>query len=270
MKKEQNQRRNFMKKSIALSSTGLLSSTLLKAENFETMEKQITDTNIRPKVLFFDVNETLLDLAPLKASVNQVLQGNKELLQLWFTTMLQYSLVNTVANKYNNFGEIGAAALMMTAKNNGIEITEEEAKKAIVPIRSLPPHPEVKAALQLLKQQGFTLVSLTNSPPQVVEAQFTNSGIIDLFDEMLTVEEIGKYKPHADTYNWAIRKVGVLPEESMLIAAHGWDVAGAAWAGWRTAFISRPGQQLYPLAPRPELMEDDLSIIAKKLIALVE
>lgn len=54
----------------------------------------------------------------------------------------------------------------------------------------------------------------------------------------------------------------------MLIAAHGWDVAGALWAGWRAAFISRPGQQLFPIAPKTEIIESDLLKISKKLVVL--
>jgi len=77
----------------------------------------------RPKVLFLDVNETLLDLGPLKKSVGAVLGGKKELLSLWFTTMLQYSLVNTVADRYEHFTVIGSAALQMGASNHGITIS---------------------------------------------------------------------------------------------------------------------------------------------------
>ena len=54
----------------------------------------------------------------------------------------------------------------------------------------------------------------------------------------------------------------------MLVAAHGWDIAGALWAGWRAAFVSRPGAQLYPLAPAPEIAEPDLAAVTKRLIAL--
>jgi 2-haloacid dehalogenase len=54
----------------------------------------------------------------------------------------------------------------------------------------------------------------------------------------------------------------------MLIAAHGWDIAGALWAGLRAAFLSRPGAQLYPLAPAPEIVEPDLSKAAGRLIQM--
>ena len=157
----------------------------------------------------------------------------------------------------------------MVAANHGITITEEAAKESILgPIRSLPAHPEVKAALQKLRDAGYTLVSFTNSSNKGVETQFKNAGLTDYFDERLSIEDIGKFKPHTDAYHWASRKMGVNPSECMLVAAHGWDIAGALWAGWRGAFVSRPGAQLYPLAVAPEVIESDLTLIAERLIAL--
>lgn len=261
-------RRNFIRNvSFAgLSGVGLPHSILgngSKKQNEYLKEKR------RPGILFFDVNETLLDLTAMKKSVGKALGGRGELLPLWFTTMLQYSLVATVGRHYEDFAVIGAAALRMVASNNGIELTENQAKNAIQePIQSLPPHPEVKEALKDLKAEGYKLVSFTNSSNKGVAAQFKNAGLIDLFDDRLSIEDIGKFKPHLDAYDWAARKMNLLPSECLMVAAHGWDIAGAAWAGWRTAFISRPGNQLYPLAPRPEMEESNLTAVAQKLIAL--
>src|SRR5680860_40693 len=76
----------------------------------------------KPTVIIFDVNETLLDLAPLKASVGKALGGREEFLPLWFSMMLHYSLVETLTGHYHSFEEIGTAALMMVAKTQGIEL----------------------------------------------------------------------------------------------------------------------------------------------------
>lgn len=259
-------RRNFIKTAGLAGMAGLSFSAAgmgnLNSNSMEPLNKK------RPEILFFDVNETLLDLTKLKESVEITLNGKKDLIPLWFTTMLQYSLVETVGNQYRDFGEIGAASLMMVAANNGVSLSMKKAKEAISPITSLAPHPEVKGALGKLKEDGYRLVSLTNSSNAAVEKQFTNAGLLDFFEERLSIEDIGKYKPHQDTYNWAARKMGVKPEEAMLIAAHGWDVAGALWAGWRAAFVSRPGQQKYPLAPETEITAPDLKLISEKLIAL--
>ena len=260
-------RRRFMKQVTVTSIAGI--SGIAFPSVTTTRDIQEKTPAIRPKVLFFDVNETLLDLNGIKDSVGMALGGQRHLLPLWFTTMLQYSLVATVGRHYEDFGSIGAAALRMVAANNGIVLTEQEAKNAIIkPIQSLPPHPDVKASLHSLKVSGYTLVSFTNSSNQGVATQLKNAGLTDYFAERLSVEDIGKFKPHTDAYAWAARKLQVPPQDCMLIAAHGWDVAGALWAHWRAAFVARPGQQLYPLAPTPEISLPSLSDIAQKLIAM--
>lgn len=115
MKNEKNSRRNFIKKSAM---AGLVAPHLAFAAT-DTDTINTTYTN-RPKVLFFDVNETLLDLTAMKESVDKVLGNRPDLLPLWFTTMLQYSLVTTVGRQYNDFGIIGSAALQMVAANHNI------------------------------------------------------------------------------------------------------------------------------------------------------
>lgn len=223
---------------------------------------------MRPKMLFFDVNETLLDLNAMKAAVGEALGSRPDLLSLWFTTMLQHSLVVTVTDQYHHFGEVGVAALLMVARNHGVNLSPEEARRAVSSIMSLPAHPDVRPALEELKGEGFRLVTLTNSSQGAVDAQMQNANLTDLFEKRLSVEEVQLFKPHSHVYKWAARKMGLAPEECMLVAAHGWDVAGAIWSGWRAAFISRPGAQLFPLAPVPEIVESDLGSAAKRLVAM--
>ena len=162
----------------------------------------------RPKVILFDVNETLLDLTPLKESVSKALGGRPELAPLWFTTLLQYSLVTTVADHYLDFAEVGAACLRMIAKNHGVELSEEDAKEAVAPMRSLPPHADVIPALGRLRDANFRLVTLTNSSKAALADQMTHAGLTKFFEVLLSVEDVGKYKPHADVYRWAAGRAG--------------------------------------------------------------
>ncbi len=222
----------------------------------------------RPKLLFFDVNETLLDLAPLEKSVTAAFGGRSELVKTWFTTMLQYSLVETVSGTYHKFGEIGAAVMTMVAKDHGLELSMEAAKEAIKPITSLPAHPDVKSGLQMLKDAGFRMATLTNSPQEGVDAQMENAGLSGYFEKRLSVGTIKTYKPDLRTYAWAARQMDVAPEDCMLVAAHGWDIAGALHAGLRGAFLSRPGKSLYPLSPEPEISAPDLKEAAALLLAM--
>ncbi|WP_158771862.1 haloacid dehalogenase type II [Paraglaciecola sp. L1A13] len=220
----------------------------------------------KPKVIIFDVNETLLDLDTMSTSVGKALNGHEELTTLWFSTMLHHSLVTTVTGDYQDFGKIGVAALMMVAQNNNIQITEEEALTAIkTPLLSLPAHADVKPGLTALKAQGYKLVSLTNSSNKGVETQFKNAGLTDYFDKRMSIEDIKVYKPDLRSYAWALEQLNVKPEEALMVAAHGWDIAGAKAAGLQTAFVARPGKALYPLAPKPDYVVKDLSELVEIL-----
>ncbi|WP_404307401.1 haloacid dehalogenase type II [Neorhodopirellula lusitana] len=219
-----------------------------------------------PKVIILDVNETLLSLEPLKVSVGKALGGREDLLPLWFSTMLHYSLVETLSNNYHNFGEIGTAALMMVAETQGIQMTYEEAKEAIVPaLRSLPPHPDVIDGLRMLKASGIRLVSLTNSSTEGVVTQMQNAGLTDLVEKRYSVETVKKYKPHPDPYQMVLDDLGVKPEEVLMVAAHAWDLAGAQNVGLQTAFVARPGKTLYPNLPKPDYVVNDLIELARLL-----
>ncbi|MDF1756179.1 MAG: haloacid dehalogenase type II [Verrucomicrobiales bacterium] len=220
-----------------------------------------------PKTIIFDVNETLLSLAPLKASVGAALGGREELLPLWFSTMLHYSLVETVSGSYHSFGEIGTAALMMVAETQGIDLDEQEAERAVIPpLQSLPPHPDVIPGLETLAGHGFQIASLTNSSARAAEAQLQNAGLTHLIKKRFSVEPVGKFKPHPDTYQMVLDDLGVYPEDTLMVAAHAWDLAGAKSVGLQTAFIKRPGTALYPNAPTPDYLADDLNGLAKLLV----
>ncbi|WP_298363619.1 haloacid dehalogenase type II [uncultured Lutibacter sp.] len=218
----------------------------------------------KPKVIVFDVNETLLDMTPLKTSVGKALNGREDLLPLWFSTMLHYSLVETLTENYHSFGEIGTAALMMVAETKGIDISYDDAKNSIVTsLRSLPTHSDVYGSLKKLRKEGFGIVSLTNSSPVGVATQFKNAGLTEFFDNSYTVEAIQKYKPHLDTYKMVLKDLGIKPNEVLMVAAHAWDLAGAQKAGLQTAFIQRPGKVLYPNVKKPDYIVKDLNELVK-------
>ncbi|MGQ1910626.1 haloacid dehalogenase type II [Marinifilum sp. RC60d5] len=213
----------------------------------------------KPKVIVFDVNETLLDLSPLKKSVGEALNGREDLLPLWFSNMLHYSLVETLSDNYHPFGEIGTAALMMVAKTQNIDMKYEDAKTSIVtPLRSLQAYPDVVSGLKSLNKDTYHIVSLTNSSAIGVKTQFINAGLTDYFEKRYTIGSIKKYKPHPDTYQMVLDDLQVKPEEVLMVAAHAWDLAGAKNVGFQTAFIARPGKVLYPNVKKPDYVVKDL------------
>jgi 2-haloacid dehalogenase len=218
------------------------------------------------RVIVFDVNETLLDLSALKPQFERVF-GDGEVLREWFGQMLQSALLSAVAGPYSDFGKVERAALAMVAARHDVELTDAEARAVLAGMRTLPPHPDVVPALRRLKDEGFRLAALTNSPPAVAEAQLTNSGIAPLLDRILSVDTVRRLKPAAQVYRHAADSFGVAPADLRMVAAHSWDVAGAMRVGCRAAFVARPGMVLDPLFEPPDIVGPDLDAVAARIVA---
>ncbi|GAB4182096.1 MAG: haloacid dehalogenase type II [Wenzhouxiangellaceae bacterium] len=222
-----------------------------------------------PKIIVFDVNETLLGLSPLRQAVGKALDGREDLLPLWFTTMLHYSLVETLTGQYRDFGEIGVAALLMVAEKEGIELAEDEAERLIVgTITALPAHADVKPGLASLGDQGFTLVSLTNSTNAGFGKQFEYAGLTNCFAQRFSIEDVKRYKPAPQPYQMVLDTVGVAAAEALMVAAHPWDLMGASAVGLQTALLMRPGVVMYPKMSEPDFIADDVLDLANQLQAL--
>lgn len=224
-------------------------------------------TSPLPHAIIFDVNETLIDLEPLRQLVNKSL-GNPGGFRQWFGLMLQHSLVATLTDSYFGFSTIGDAALDMAADMLQTErLTPEQKHDIAKKFTELPAHTDVPAALARLRDAGIPLLTLTNSTPSNLKKQLESAGISEYFEQALSVDPLRLYKPHPDTYHYAARQASVNSAQALMVAAHGWDVAGALAAGLQAAFLARPGQALYPLAPAPTYQAPTLSALVDKLLS---
>jgi len=210
-----------------------------------------------PRVLAFDVNETLLDMAALDPVIERAL-GDAALRPAWFAQMLQLALTATVTGRYRPFGEHGLAALQMLAAREGIELADEHRTALREGMTRLPAHPDVRPALERLRAGGDRIATLTNSTQAVGEAQLEHAGLRDLVEAALSADAVRRLKPAPEAYAHAAAQLGVPLGELHLVAAHSWDVAGALAAGARAIFVARPGQVLDP-ALEPERVVRDLS-----------
>jgi 2-haloacid dehalogenase len=217
------------------------------------------------KLIVFDVNETLLDLNALDPYFEKAF-GRASFRTLWFATVLRNSLVSTIIGQYEDFGVIAGASLDMTARQNGLVLSDENRSTILGAIRSLPAHPDVVPGLDKLKEAGFRLFTLTNSPPHVVEAQLNNSDLAGYFEKSFSVDTVRMFKPAAEVYRMAARELDVPVAGIRLVAAHDWDVVGALNAGCAAAFIARPGKVLNPLLPQPDIIGLNLVEVAEKII----
>jgi 2-haloacid dehalogenase len=127
-----------------------------------------------PRVIVFDVNETLLDLSALNTHFERIF-GDAGVRRLWFAQVLQSALVSAITDWYTDFGTVGGAALAMVAERQGITLTDADRQTVREAMLNLPPHPEVRAALEKLQKAGLRLAALTNSAQAAAETQLTNA-----------------------------------------------------------------------------------------------
>jgi 2-haloacid dehalogenase len=219
----------------------------------------------KPKVLVFDVNQTMLDLNALRPHFARVF-GDGKALDEWFSLLLEYSLVVTVANAYVDFGTVARAVLEMLASTKGVKLSSEDATQILGGVLMMPAYPDVPESLKRLRAAGFHMVTLTNSAPSAVKAQLQNAGLTQYFDEAISVDSVHRFKPDLEVYRSAAAHLGARPGELLLIAAHPWDVFGAMKAGWQGAFVARNGITPFPLGPKPTINGPDMKAIADAIL----
>jgi 2-haloacid dehalogenase len=221
----------------------------------------------RRRILVFDVNETLLDVGTLAPAFARAF-GDARIGQEWFSNVVLYSQVAALAGPYAEFGAIARGALDMTAAAHGVTLPAGDRDAVLKGLVTLPAHPDVRDGLDMLRQAGFRLVTLTNSAPAAVRQQLTSAGLADYFEQSYSVDAVRTFKPAPQVYRQVASDLGVDIGRLRLIAAHAWDVIGAMRAGSTAAFIARPGKALFPLADAPDIVGRDLREVAGRIIAV--
>jgi 2-haloacid dehalogenase len=217
-----------------------------------------------PRVILLDVYETMLDMDDVERRVNH-LTDSKRGYMVWFELFMQYCFVENCTARFNNFGSIAKATLQMTGKMLGRNITDDQADGVLEILKHLPVHDGVQKGLSRLRDMGFRIAALTNSPEKIMRERMEPTGLISFFELVLSAETIKKYKPCTDVYLWAASSLGEDIQHILLVSAHGWDIAGGGNAGMQTAYLRQPKQMLYPLAPSPNYICNNLDDLANQL-----
>ncbi|HEY2965040.1 MAG TPA: haloacid dehalogenase type II [Actinomycetota bacterium] len=217
-----------------------------------------------PRVVVFDVNETLLDLGALCDPFARAF-GDASPLGEWFARLLHGSSVATLTDAYEDFASIGRKALEVVASRRGVRLSTGDRDAILGAMLELPAHREVPGALWRLRSAGFPLATRTNSPPEMARAQLENAGILELFDEVLFVQGMRRYKPAPQPYRMAAERLGVHPSEIRMVSAHDWDVWGAMRAGCAAAYVARTGAAFVIGSP-PDVVGADLSAVADAIL----
>jgi 2-haloacid dehalogenase len=217
------------------------------------------------QVIVFDVNETLLDVRALAPHFERIF-GETAVVEKWFAQVLMTSFVSAVTNRYTDFGAVGRHALEMVAARQNVKLTDDDKNQIMGGMLNLPPHPEAPESLKRLKGAGLRLAALTNSASKAAHTQLTHAGLIDNFEQVLSVEAVQRFKPAAEVYRMAASRLGVEISQIRMVAAHDWDVTGAIRAGAAGAFVARPGMVLGPLSEKPDIIGQDLRQVADQIL----
>jgi 2-haloacid dehalogenase len=217
-------------------------------------------------IIVFDVNETLLDLDSINPIFERIF-SDPAAMRLWFADLILYSEALTLAGVYVPFTDIGAAVLQMLASTRGITISADDGAELTNRFATMPPHPEVPAALRRLRDHGFRLFTLTDNTLGISGRQLEHGGIIELFERRFSVDEtVKRHKPAPEAYHSVATALGLEPGDMCMVASHVWDTIGAGAAGLRTGLILREGNAPLPVGPQPDYIGKDLDAIADQLI----
>ncbi len=209
----------------------------------------------RPSVLLFDVNETLSDLSSMGDRFAEV-GLPPHLAPTWFAGLLRDGLAVTVTGRQAVFKDIGADVLRGLAV--GVDGVDHDTaiEHVLGAFATLDLHPDVIDGLRELHGSGIRLATLTNGSAAIPESLLTRAGVDDVMERFLSVDDAGIWKPHADAYAYAVRTMGADVADTMLVAAHPWDIDGAARAGLATAYVNRQDRP-YPRHFRAADLEVD-------------
>ena len=219
----------------------------------------------RPRVVVFDVNETLSDLSVMGQRFTDV-GAPSHLAATWFAGLLRDGFALAAAGTSAPFAEVGAGLLRVQLA--GLPLARDLAaavQHVMDGFAGLELHPDVVPGITALADLGLRLVTLSNGSAGVAADLLQRAGIRHRFEQLLSVEEAGVWKPGAASYAYALDRCAGPASEAMLVAVHPWDVDGASRAGLATAWLDRPGAPYPGYFRRPDLEVATLSQLAHLL-----
>jgi 2-haloacid dehalogenase len=218
----------------------------------------------RPAVVAFDVIETLMSLEPLRARLTDIGQP-PGLLEAWYTRTLRDGMALSATGDYVSFSEVAEAALRGLTHYT---VSDEQVAAAMAGFSELPAFPDALPAMTSLSEAGLRVACLTNGSAYFASSFVNRSGLGSLVDRVISVGEVYRWKPAGVVYRYATEVMDTTPDRMALVAAHDWDCHGAKRAGLTTGWVSRKsGGFGAPFAP-PDVVGEDLTEVAAKLLAL--
>lgn len=212
------------------------------------------------KACVFDAYGTLFDVHSAAAAEAGALgERMQPLSQTWRQKQLEYTWLRSLMGAHADFRKVTRDALDFALQAEGIADTDLADRLMQLYLR-LDAYPDVRPTLERLRAAGLKTAILSNGEPTMLEAAVTHANLADLLDAVLSVEEVGIYKPDARVYQLAVDRLGLAaPAEIAFVSTNGWDARGAANFGFQVAWMNRFGLQLDRLPGEPKAIMSGLS-----------
>ena len=202
--------------------------------------------------IVFDAYGTVFDVYAVEALLESRFPGRGRAIALrWRDKQIEYSRLRTMSGRYADFWSVTVDALEYACEFQGVLLDDEARSRLLAAYERLPPHAEVRDALRALVARGHTLAVLSNANRAMLEAALMAAGLRPLFEHVLSVESVRKFKTAREAYQLGPDAFGRPASELLFVSSNGRDVAGAAWFAYPSYWINRAGAPLERLDAAP-------------------
>jgi 2-haloacid dehalogenase len=218
------------------------------------------------RAVVFDAYGTLFDWASAAERSQDVLGGRwRDLAELWRTKQLQYTWLRSLMGRHADFWQVTGESLDFALASLGLQ-TPELRGRLLALYETVDAYPDALPVLAALRGAGRRTAILSNGAPPMLASAVAHAGLGPHLDAVLSVEEVGIYKPHPSVYQLAASRLGVARQEILFVSSNGWDVAGAKAFGFRVAWCNRTSQPPEQIAERPDAEIRTLSEVPGLLV----
>ncbi len=200
----------------------------------------------------FDAYGTLFDVAAAARNCSGELgEKSSALSSLWREKQLQYTWLRALQGRHADFWQVTGEALDFALET--LQIGGHGLRERLLNLYlTLGAFPEVRDTLARLKQAGMRTAILSNGSPRMLKAAVEGAQIPHLLDAVLSVEEVGIYKPHPRVYQLAVERLGLEAGAIAFQSANAWDAWAASAFGMRVVWCNRYDQRPEKLPGRPD------------------
>ena len=177
----------------------------------------------------------------------------------WRVKQLSYSWLRAVARDYVDFWQVTQDGLDWALERAGFG-NDAELREALLALYwRLAAYPEVPEMLAALKAGGLATGILSNGSPDMLDGAVKSAGVEAHLDAVLSVADVGIFKPDVRVYDMVGQHFGCAPDEVLFVSSNGWDAAFGAAYGFDTLWVNRAGEPVDRLGARPGRVADDLT-----------